>query len=1080
MAFKIYKSSAGSGKTSTLVSEYLLLSLRNPSAFQSILAITFTNDAARQMKDKIINQLKMILRMDEQEKNPDYLTLHLLASLNMDIVLLKLRAKELLTNILHDYNAFAISTIDSFVHKLIRVFAVDFDLPARFETVLDADELINRITDGIIDKMGKDRALTNVVLQIVFDKMNNSKSWNPKLDISTFIKHSMTEQAYAHIKQLELPGPTGFMDISKKIRGLLVSVEKQLSDAAQSYFGLLQQAAISPTDIKGGARGLSGKFMKIQQADFSEIGSLMEKIEEILETKEWYAKSKKKAVRESIDLIIPDLEVFIKGLDAYLEKHISDYELFSEVLKHIYPLALLSEVQQLMAEIRKDEQIVHISEFNQRIADIVGNEPIPYIYARLGERYAHYMIDEFQDTSVLQWLNLLPLVSDAVAANNTSLVVGDAKQSIYRFRGGEVQLFIDLPGLPKENNNGLNPERTAILKMHHGEADLYCLAYNYRTRPEIVDFNNQLFSFIRTNAGLLPAQYTKMYEDVVQERGVKSEGGFVQVQLFDGETKDSWHQIDEQLFGIVQKLHEEYKYPYKDIAVLCRKGDVVMRSARVLMQGSDGAKGVPVISSDSVELKTSVRVQLLIYVFQLFHKPDSVLLAGKAFLSAFEAGLFHDRNVLEGLFRDGAKYGFFQVFLKAFEIKLNDIPYLISGSFYEIFEKLAIQLKIKRHDDLFLRFFFDALLGLNNERINTHDQFVQWWEEKGRKKSIVISSDTDAVRVMTVHKSKGLEFRAVIFAYADASVGNFNEYQWVELNNPLIEELNVGLVKPNKENLTHTKFASLYQEEKDKERLDFINMFYVAMTRPKDALFVLSSSLIVDGKKKSTFKESVSGILHTYFESNGIEPDAEGQYSFGALSAYQQSDDEINREKEKEMPFLPEIPEGQFGVFWDRKVDLSFAEGLEWSRGAYSTTIYGSIIHKMLSELKTKADLPHLLKRYEITLKEQGVNAELLSQAILKIVEHPDLAESFSSNGKILNERDILDANRKIVRPDRVVLFPDYFNVLEYKTGVEMEEHQQQALHYARSIAQATGINRRNIFLVYMHEDMDVSVKKIS
>jgi ATP-dependent exoDNAse (exonuclease V) beta subunit len=442
--FTIYNASAGSGKTFTLVKDYLVLLLNSSrdDAYKNILAITFTNKAVGEMKSRLIVGLSSLSKQETPANSESLLTL-LMKETNLTKEEIQQRSKRILKNILHNYAAFDISTIDRFTHKIIRTFAKDLGIPVNFEVELNLDLILQEAVDRVINRAGEEKELTKVLLKFTLDKTDDDKSWDISRDLFSFSKLLIRESQQQYVQQLKGKSLQDFADFSEKMKLGIILIEEDITGYAKSFFELVTNFDLSEKDFNGGY--LFKYFAKIKNQNFIKLFGA--KWQDKLEDSPLYPQrlsDDKKAVLDQHQSEIAEL--FNRSKRAILKR---DY--LKAIDKSIIPLSLLSEISNEIDKIKKERSLVLISDFNPTIAKEINNQPVPFIYERLGERYKNYFIDEFQDTSEMQWTNIIPLAdhnlntiqSDTEPAANITLV-GDAKQSIYRFRGGKAEQFIDL------------------------------------------------------------------------------------------------------------------------------------------------------------------------------------------------------------------------------------------------------------------------------------------------------------------------------------------------------------------------------------------------------------------------------------------------------------------------------------------------------------------------------------------------------------------------------------------------------------------------------------------------------------
>nr|NQU94195.1 UvrD-helicase domain-containing protein [Bacteroidota bacterium] len=442
MSFTVYKSSAGSGKTFTLVKEYLKITLNQPNKFRNILAITFTNKAANEMKERIITNLKDISSATPDQNSPaiKFLLPELVKETGLSPETITLRANKVLELILHNYADFSICTIDSFVHRIIRTFAHDLNLPINFEVELDTNILIEQTIDFLISEAGKNEKLTKALIKFTETKAEDEKSWHIEKDLKDFAETLMKEDGQIYLEKLRQLNLQDFFNIIKKVNEFIKSTEQTLVKQAQNATSIIKGTNLPNTAFYRGRNGIAKYFEYIADYRFDKL-SPNSFVETTINENKWHGSKTDKDDKIIIDGIKDNLIEIYNNIQDILAENYDEYNLFLMLKRKLYPMAVLSEIEKVLVKIKSENNIVHISEFNKRIADIVLNEPVPFIYERLGERYNHFLLDEFQDTSVLQWQNLLPLLDNSLAEGNFNMIVGDGKQAIYRWRSGEVEQF---------------------------------------------------------------------------------------------------------------------------------------------------------------------------------------------------------------------------------------------------------------------------------------------------------------------------------------------------------------------------------------------------------------------------------------------------------------------------------------------------------------------------------------------------------------------------------------------------------------------------------------------------------------
>ena len=450
-AFTIYDASAGSGKTYTLVKEYLkiiLLASKN-DAYRNILAITFTNKAVHEMKSRVVDSLSEFTKDIPSDK-----ALNLMKDISFEtdlsLATIKEKAKSIIKHLIHNYAAFDISTIDKFTHKVIRTFAHDLNLPITFEVSIDTESLLTEAVDALIAQAGHDEALTKLLIDFTMEKTDDDKSWDISGDIMATGKLALNENNREELKHFDQKSIADFTKIKKQLKQNVHDFELKCSNLAQEALQLIDKNGI---DYKSFSRGtFINQLNYIKDNDSKAVVNKYLTFDDIAIN----TTAKDKAIIEHIS---NDLLQILSKVYTILETK-NFYEAF---LKNITPLSLLNTVSSELSKIQKEQNVLSISEFNKLINDQIQNQPAPFIYERLGEKYRHFFIDEFQDTSQMQWQNLIPLIDNALSSEDLNgergslLLVGDPKQSIYRWRGGKAEQFITLS---KDKNPFNNPDKS--------------------------------------------------------------------------------------------------------------------------------------------------------------------------------------------------------------------------------------------------------------------------------------------------------------------------------------------------------------------------------------------------------------------------------------------------------------------------------------------------------------------------------------------------------------------------------------------------------------------------------------------
>ncbi len=1060
MSLTVYKSSAGSGKTFTLVKEYIKLVIDKPDNYKHILAITFTNKAANEMKSRILLYLAG-LAGDEKSKVPDVLANEVMASLSIDKTTLKSRAAIALAKILHGYSNFAVSTIDSFVNKLVRNFARELKLPLNFDLELDEGKLIGKSIELLLNKVGTDASLTQTLVQFVAEKMQDEKSWDIERELRNFTKILLKESSVSVIDELKTLDAAAYIKISHQLASQIKTLETEMSKPGLEAMRQIEAHQLLAEAFAYGKSGIYSFFNRVAALDFSKAKANSNKnIDKMLETGKWISGKCEAPAAMAIERMQGNLEALYLQITANSEIKLPKFFLFKLIHQNIYPMAVLGEIEKVMEEFRENENIVHISEFNKRIAAIISSEPVPFIYERLGEKYHHFLLDEFQDTSVLQWQNLLPLIENSLAGNHFNMIVGDGKQAIYRWRSGEVEQFVALPKIYQRANDAVSAQREALLIKHFDEQ---LLGINYRSRQEIVNFNNHFFEFA---AGHLSENLQSIYHQQKQEALADAFGGLVHLEFLKTRELDKEQALLmelERVKSLVQQLSSEYAL--NEITILTRKNDDANLVALHLIENN-----IPVVTSEALMLSSSPEVCFVISILKYLNDPTQKVVLAEILLFLSQKHRLKSEH-LHQIFENCREMhpekpeclSLEKILENDFSIQWKNLQ-AGNSNLYELVENINRLFDLNpKNSNPFLRFFSDTILEFNKLNDENLSNFLDYWDEKGRSQSIIIPESTQAVRVMTIHKAKGLQFPVVIYPFTDGmNKLGINEF-WIQPEIDEIPEMKTALVKSTKM-LDETKFARLRTEETAKSFLDLLNVLYVAMTRPSERIFVLLRDKHDDkGKwKLGNYFYDEADLFYHYLIQNELWKDDQPIYKFGHTG--NRISKQTTRSKEADSPLQNvKTKKGK----WHKLATIAYKRE---AGGAGKNRDYGLMVHQVLSKIRTSEDIPRAVNQIVVEgLLKADLKAQFAAE-VGKIVASPKLKDIFDATKTIFSEKEILLSDGRILRPDRIVIDENCASIIDYKTGKANEDHKKQVNEYAAALQE---MNYKNIEKNLVYLDFD-------
>lgn len=1047
--FHVYKSSAGSGKTHTLTMVYLSIVLKRPADFRHILAITFTNKAAHEIKQRIVDTLKFLASADIPSLSGYDLEKvdQLCAKTGLDSAQLQENAQQALVLILHHYHDFAISTIDSFVHRIIRTFAFDLKLMSNFEVEMDTDMLLSLTVSRVLADAGRDRDLTGILVNYIEDQAGNDENWQIDKLLTDFGKNLFNESARPYVDRIGVYTPDRIRELHTLLSGYIRNFHDELKSLGKQAIDLIEKNHISPDVFYRKKTGIYGYFINpMNRLDRGQPNSY---VLDTVENDKWTAANNKLIQdEEALMGIKGELLAIYLRMEKLIEVKNPKSVLYGVIRNNLYPMAVLSALSDRLAIVLKERNVVPIAEFNRIISEIVMNEPVPFIYERTGEKFRHFLVDEFQDTSVMQWMNLLPLLDNALASGYINMIVGDGKQAIYRWRNGDADQFVNLPGVNNPSVNPMITQRAASLDREYNPSEL---SKNWRSRREIVEFNNEFFAFA---AEWFPGENQKYYNEVVQDADPVKTGGLVTIKLYDGPEKEYKENMCSQ---ILEAVNENILAGYQpgDICILVRTNADGQLVASFLTEA-----GIKVVSSDSLLLGNSPEVQFLLSWFRLLLNAADTVSAAQIVEYLFSRNLLGDaarHTLLQQTLNASSFYNLLQS--NGFEVNRK---WLYTQAMFDQAQILIRLFDLNNVAPLYMQFFLDQVLAISMRNDAGLQGFLDFWEQSGEKLSVVLPASADAVQIMTIHKAKGLEFPVVIAAFVDYSIKSGREYSWVDLDDPLIPDVHVAMIKLTKQVL-NTKFASLFEEEKAKSQLDLLNVLYVTLTRPSERLFVFTGK--VAAADKETENKSMSDLFAAFYQKKQLDPYSTSKMTLGSGNYIR------GREWKPADALFPEF----LSTAWQPRLIIASRAPAHWlANDPGGLQAEGLMVHEALQYILVAEDVQPAIQKLlneGIITSDQGVNLE----KHLTLLMNHDVAKTFFQPGvQIINEAEILTKRGKSYRPDRVVVRTNSTEVIDYKTGNAHDSHLEQVREYARLLT-AMGYPQVKAWLIYLGGDIKVT-----
>lgn len=954
------------------------------------------------------------------------------------------RARNVLTRILHAYDDFSVRTIDSFVSRIIRTFAHDLHLPVDFEIELDRDMMLDEAVDKIISKAGIDDDLTRILVHFIEARTDDEKSWQIEADIKKTAEFLFSEGSQQHISKLHDIPPARINKIAAEIRAACKKFDDSIVLLAQQAKILIAGHGIDNASFYRGSSGIGGYFYKLADGNIEPPNSF---VLATISGNKWIAGKADKVQESAINLVKDQLAAIYAAIEQKMDTGFARHLLLGMIEKNIFQLGLLWSIAQEISIISREKRILHISEFNKRITDIILKEPVPFIYERIGEKYFNYMVDEFQDTSELQWKNLLPLIGDSLAYGRYNLVVGDGKQAIYRFRNGNVEQFILLPDLPANYEKEVFGEAQNALNANY---DAKILNSNFRSLPEIIHFNNDFFGFISRQ---LNEKYHSIYAGHSQQVLPGKTGGFVSVEFVPHRNRAEFDELNiGKVFDLVNELRRK-GYAWSDVAILTRTNREGSIIARHLM-----SEGISVVSAEALLLAASPEVNFIVTVMQHISDPQNLVAIAGMLNELARRGLLN-----------GSLIQHFPVTKRTWPspgniLAVQGIEFntqaLSSMPLYDLCEEIIrIFLLHQGKYNVYIQFFLDFVNKISSRQGTHLADLLEAWDAQKERLSVVVPEGIDAIRIMTIHKAKGLEFPVVIWPMALEKLKTTFNQLWVDLAEDVVPGLPVALLQTGA-GMETAGYSAQYQDERNSSLLDMINLVYVAFTRPAERLYILTREPSKgDANNLPNLLNQFIDVTHETWVQQGSVYTRGMDATVTPVEPKWQDDSQLSQ-------FISSP--------WQQRIRIARRAPVYWSvDDPVKNQAWGTLIHDTLAAIKTINDVPGKVEALAAQHLLNLADTELLKQRVTAAVQHPLLSPYFTEDVVLKPEAGILTPGGDVYRPDRVIFVGDVTIVMEFKTGLPKPEHEKQLSHYAEILA-LMGYTSVRKLLVYLYDEVVV------
>ncbi len=1069
----VYRASAGAGKTYRLTGDYLVLLFSHDTAYRHILAVTFTNKATEEMKGRIIEALYKMATGKSNEYIPEIRSQYELTEQQV-----RKKAHDTLIRILHDYSAFHISTIDRFFQQTMRAFTREIGLQGGYGIEMDRDLVLTETIDRLLANLEKpeSRELLGWLLRFAEDKIEGGGEWNLRREIR-ILAGELFKESYKASDQETTQGMTDKKAL-ETYRGdlfaLIRSTETEAKKLGEIGLSLMNRHGLQASDYNKGSQTLQSYFDKLVRGEMKPPTNTFAALADNIDG--YFKKTTPTDVRERIS------RVYDEGMNdcvcsiLALFNNLTPYYTAKEISRYYYTLGILTDISHQIAAYREEKNIMLIADTTELLHKVIDGSEAPFIYEKTGTTVDHYMIDEFQDTSGMQWSNFLPLLKESMAHDRSNLIVGDVKQSIYRFRNSDWELLDQ----QVEQDFPSEQVRKETLKA------------NWRSHREVVAFNNTLFtitpailqslynealdisSLNATEREEFASKIISAYAKTCQEIAppFRQKDGHVRIEFLARETEESekdWkEEALDRLPGVIEQLQDN-GYQLKDIAILTRTNQEGALVADKLLTWKEAHPSkryaYDIISDDALFVNSSPAVRFLIVLLRYLSRPDDPTKEAIARFSYFV--YIRKTTLMEPAFPDALKEELMALSrLSLYEIT-EGIYRLFSGEFAE-------------NEQAFIQAFLDMVTEFTQKESADVNLFLSWWDETGHRKTIATPDNQNAIRILTVHKSKGLGFKAVIVPFGDWEIDHKPTKPVILWCHPTEAPFNRLHLVPVRygQVLGQTIFANDYFKEKLHACIDNLNTLYVAFTRAKEELIVFSPRPKKLNEHNGTIEKivSIGDLLWA-----GLSTDAEMEESGEELAPLNERFDWETGIYDSgnwwKVPQSEKIPGGMAEEVVKNLDSIAPGDRLRLRLHAREYLFadeqrkHGALMHEILSKIRIADDIPAAVESYRQAGMINWNEAEQLTVRLTELLRSPSVASWYDGNGRILNEVDILFDKGSSRRPDRVMIRDRKAIVIDYKFGAkEDKRYQAQVRNYLKLIREM-GYKEVNGYLWYVELD---------
>ena len=1072
----VYRASAGSGKTFTLALEYIKLLVENPQSFRQTLAVTFTNKATEEMKMRILSDLYGI---SKGLKNSDALLEKIKESSVFSEKQIRDRAWLSLQLLIHNYNYFRVETIDAFFQTVLRNLAKELDLSANLKIELNDAQVEQQAVDELIESLDETSLMLYWILEYIHENIEDDKSWNVISQIKNFGLNIFKDYYKKNQKELSqiLEQKDFFKNYSQKLRNIRNKAKAQLTELADNFFDTLEANGFAVDDFSRKSSGPCGYFIKLKSGDFVDDDKIFNKTaqEASFIPERWVIKKLAKPGEPIYDFVCDTLMQMLNNAENIRVKQVKLYKSADLTLRHLSQLRLLGCIGDKVTELNNEVNRFMLSDTQTLLSSMIEDSDSPFIFEKIGTQLENIMIDEFQDTSTVQWENFKVLLKETMSRDGNNLIVGDVKQSIYRWRSGDWRLLNDIDK-----------------QFDEGNVSECSLATNYRSSKNIIRFNNEFFKCaseieyqeLSEICGQEAEQMKKAYADVEQqipESKIKEDVGNVEIKLLPDE--DYTENMLSQTLEKVRELKLS-GVADKDIAILVRTNPLIRLVGDYFMQNMPEAQ---LVSDEAFHLDASQAVNIMVYAMKVLAMPDDeIALASlvKIYATSIKSNTLKDNDIFLN-----SEYSV-SLLPKEF---LNKKDELLGLPLMELAEALfsIFDLSILDSQNAYICTFYDKLGEYMQDGIPDLSNFLVKWDDNIHNCSIQ-SSNENGIRLITIHKSKGLEFRFVIMPFCDWKLEK-NNVIWCQPSVSPYNELPLVPIDFSKKQMLGSIYEADYTHEHLQNMVDNLNLLYVAFTRAEIGLYIFGKR-DKNGTTRSAIIEecidSVSNILGANVLGDSADYNQPIEFKFGKLPqdllVKEKNDDgNIFRTVSKNETLSIINYENNVKFRQSNKSEEFIKSGIEDEQAIQKNEFIhvGNVMHSILSEIQTEEDIDNSLRKLEEEgiVYDNNITAEKLQKMLRDSFNIKIVKDWFSDKWQVFNECSILKVNPdnnkvEVKRPDRVMTDGKQMIVIDFKFAAPKEEHKSQVKEYMQ-LLNDMGYSNIHGYLWYVYSKNIIEIK---